>query len=55
MDRGRQTLAVCLALVGLVAAGCGQAGPDPQAEAQQKVEADALMQQYNTPAPPQKP
>jgi|LakMenE18May11ns_1017448.scaffolds.fasta_scaffold9752135_2 hypothetical protein len=34
---------------GVFASGCGgPAGPDPKAEAQQKVEADAMMKQYET-------
>lgn len=41
-------------VVMLTAAGCGPPGPDPQAEAQQKVEADAMMQQYKTPSAEQK-
>lgn len=33
-------------LLVLAITGCGQPGPDPQAEARQKVEADAMMKQY---------
>lgn len=36
-------------MCGVVAIGCGgPGGPDPKAEAQQKIEADAMMKQYET-------
>lgn len=52
MERQPGAVAAGLILVVLALSGCAQPGPDPQAEAQQKVEADAMMQQYATPSPP---
>jgi hypothetical protein len=40
---------VMMTLCGVVAGGCGGAGGlDPKVEAQQKVEADAMMKQYES-------
>jgi predicted small lipoprotein YifL len=55
VDGDRRTWTAGLIVIVLAVTGCGQAGPDPQAEVQQKVEADAMMQQYNTPAPSNAP
>lgn len=55
VNNHRRTVVGAVLLLGMLAvAGCGQPGPDPQAEAQQKLEADAMMEQYKTPTPGQK-
>lgn len=47
------TMCVGGVALGVVAPGCGgPAGPDPKAEVQQKVEADAMMKQYETTGKP---
>ncbi|MFM7041543.1 MAG: hypothetical protein ACKO35_05070 [Planctomycetaceae bacterium] len=49
MTRFKRACVAAMMCAGGVASGCGgPAGPDPKAEAQQKVEADAMMKQYET-------
>ena len=49
VTRFKRSWAALMICAGVIASGCGgPAGPDPKAEAQQKVEADAMMKQYET-------
>jgi hypothetical protein len=49
VTRFKRACVAAMMCAGVVVSGCGgPAGPDPKAEAQQKVEADAMMKQYET-------
>jgi len=49
VTRFKRACVAAMMCAGVFAPGCGgPAGPDPKAEAQQKIEADAMMKQYET-------